>query len=294
MKQLNLVYPGFSDIKYQISKFPDGQQSITLIDAKQANPESVTIKSHLSSFKDVEIIVCANRALKNLGVKEIHLYVPYFIGARSDRKFVEGGTNYIKDVIAPIINHQKFESVTVIDPHSDVLEACIDNFTKIDNISLVNFALSQIEKENLVIISPDAGALKKIYNVAEHFQIEQVLIAAKHRDIKSGKITHTEVPNLSNYHPKSNFVIIDDICDGGRTFTEIAKVIEAHVWPRDEYFSGKIYLVVTHGIFSAGLYDLSKHFTKIFCTNSYADTKTEQHSEYTVSEDFLQQLNIYR
>jgi hypothetical protein len=27
------------------------------------------------------------------------IYVPYFLGARSDRKFTEGGINYLKDVI---------------------------------------------------------------------------------------------------------------------------------------------------------------------------------------------------
>jgi ribose-phosphate pyrophosphokinase len=290
MKILNLVYPDLSDIQYQVSHFPDGQQSVTLTDV--IKPQAILIKSRMSSIKHLEIIICATRALKNLGIKEIHLFVPYFIGARSDRKFVDGGAHYIKDVIAPIINNQGYESVTVVDPHSDVLEACLNNFKKISNIDLVRSAFTAIDntneaREKMVIVSPDAGAMKKIYDVAEHFNHDKIIIAAKHRDIKSGKITHTEVPDLNKYHPHSNFVIIDDICDGGRTFIEIAKVIEAHVWPHDEYFKGKIYLIVTHGIFSAGLYELSKHFKRIFCTNSYSDVKVEEHSEYTISNDFL-------
>jgi|694.fasta_scaffold89380_8 ribose-phosphate pyrophosphokinase len=298
MKILNLVYPDLSDIQYQVSHFPDGQQSVTLTDVLK-NPEVILIKSKLSSFRHLEIIICATKALKNLGMKEIHLYVPYFIGARSDRRFVEGGTHYIKEVIAPIINSQGYESVMVVDPHSDVLEACLNNFRKISNIDLVRTAFTAIDntneaREKMVIVSPDAGAMKKIYNVAEHFNHDKIIIAAKHRDVKSGKITHTEVPDLNKYHPHSNFVIIDDICDGGRTFIEIAKVIEAHVWPHDEYFKGKIYLIVTHGIFSAGLYELSKHFERIFCTNSYSDIKAEELSEYTVSNDFLMQTNIYK
>jgi phosphoribosylpyrophosphate synthetase len=56
-------------------------------------------------------------ALRNLGVRKINLYVPYFLGARSDRKFTEGGINYLKDVICPIINSQKFKSVTILDAH---------------------------------------------------------------------------------------------------------------------------------------------------------------------------------
>lgn len=32
MKTLNLVYPEKSDIKYQVQKFPDGQQNIVIQD----------------------------------------------------------------------------------------------------------------------------------------------------------------------------------------------------------------------------------------------------------------------
>jgi phosphoribosylpyrophosphate synthetase len=82
------------------------------------------------------------------------------LGARSDRKFTEGGINYLKDVICPIINSQKFKSVTILDAHSDVIEACIKNYKK-HNVKLVKFALTNITKmsarENLYLVSPDAG-----------------------------------------------------------------------------------------------------------------------------------------
>jgi ribose-phosphate pyrophosphokinase len=275
---------GDLNLRYKISRFPDGQQSIDL-EFTHFNDE-VTINSRLNDFKDLEVILCATAALKNLGIKTIHLYVPYFLGARSDRKFSEGGINYLKDVICPIINSQGFESVTIIDAHSDVLEACIKNYKKIDNIKLVKFALTDIDntnsaKEKLYLVSPDAGALKKIYNVAEHFGIDQIVIANKHRDIKTGKITHTEVPGLNQEPGSKNFVIIDDICDGGRTFLEIAKTIrsERHI----SIFGDRIYLVVTHGVFSAGFDELKKHFDGIYCTNSVKD----------VDNELVKQLNIF-
>jgi phosphoribosylpyrophosphate synthetase len=106
--------------------------------------------------------------------KKINLYVPYFLGARSDRKFTEGGINYLKDVICPIINSQKFKkSVTILDVHSDVIEACIKNYKKIDNVKLVKFALTNIDnkntaRENLYLKYHLMQALLKVYNVAEH------------------------------------------------------------------------------------------------------------------------------
>ena len=129
--------------KYEISTFPDGQQSLRIIEegyntfySLKNNKQGITIKSRLNSFKDLELIICANQCLKEIGVEKVRLYIPYCIGGRSDRKFEEGGINYIKTVIAPILNSQNFEKVIIMDPHSDVLEACINNFESRDNHDL--------------------------------------------------------------------------------------------------------------------------------------------------------------
>jgi hypothetical protein len=67
-----------------------------------------------------------------------------------------------------------------------------------------------------------------------------------------------------HYHG-CKFVIIDDICDGGRTFIELAKAI------LDKVPDAKIYLIVTHGLFTSGFDQLNEYFEKVFTTNSYAD-----------------------
>lgn len=114
MKTLNLVNPDASRINYKKLSFPDGQQNIIITSSIS---ESVQIKSRLNNWLDLELITCAVASLRELGVEEIHLYTPYIMGARSDRKFEEGGNNYLKDVICPIINLLNFKSVTCIDPH---------------------------------------------------------------------------------------------------------------------------------------------------------------------------------
>jgi phosphoribosylpyrophosphate synthetase len=137
--------------EYEVSRYPDGQQSIRIVekayDTYQSLKEQttpITIMSRLNSFKDLELIICANQALKEIGVKSIKLYIPYCIGGRSDRKFQEGSSNYIKNVIAPIINLQKFDEVLIMDPHSQTLENCINNFVEVTNKSLVIFAINDI------------------------------------------------------------------------------------------------------------------------------------------------------
>jgi ribose-phosphate pyrophosphokinase len=269
IQKLNLVDLENSDIKYKISKFPDGQQSIKLdmIDADLPNKITVSITSRFNSFLDLELIIAANQALREFSyVENVKLNVPYFLGARSDRKFEAGTSNYLKTVICPIINAQKFSRVTVLDPHSDVLEACLDNYHKHNNHRLVKDALTAIDnkidaQERICLVSPDAGAYKKIFDVAKYFGINRIITANKVRDIKTGNIIRTEVPTLDQ-HADLKYVIIDDICDGGRTFVELAKAM------KESRPTAKIYLIVTHGIFSAGFDTLNQYFEGIYTTNS--------------------------
>lgn len=289
---LNLAYPERSAIKFKVNQFPDGQQSVTLeAGMNLIGILSVQIISRLNNFRDLELILCVTAALRNNGIRRISLYVPYFVGARSDRQFTKGDAHYLKQIICPIINSQKFDVVTVIDPHSDVLEACLDNFEKVDNHHIVKKALTDIDnrndaRERIVLVSPDAGAYKKIFRVAQKFDIDKIITATKVRDKKTGKIHHVEIPVLDQ-HEKLKYVVIDDICDGGGTFIELSKAIKG------SRPTAEVYLVVTHGIFSNGFLELNEHVDKIYCANSYSDIDVEVHSDYTVSKDLLMQINVF-
>lgn len=277
---LNLVNPDdVLSCGYEISRFPDGQQSIRIIEKNydtflslRDRTNSITIKSRLNTFQDLELIICANQALKEIGVKSVKLFIPYCIGGRSDRKFQEGGFNYIKNVIAPIINLQNFDEVAIMDPHSDVLEACINNFVKYTNFQLLRMALAgivdkDVNNDNICLVSPDAGAYKKVFDVATWFKINKIITASKVRDVTTGKILRTEIPSIEDHGDDMKYVIVDDIGDGFGTFIELGKTI------KEQKPNAKIYLVVTHSIQSSGLDRALSLFDKVFTTNSIFDWK---------------------
>ena len=271
-RRLNLVRPdGDFDIQYKVSRFPDGQQGITIQEVYDPK-EPHEIISRLNNFGDLELILCATAALKAEGVREIMLTVPYFLGARSDRKFGQGSYHYLKDVICPIINAQGYRSVAVLDPHSDVLEACIDRLVPNSNLAFVKWALEDLgyakKPLDFTLVAPDAGAYKKVDSIARELKHPtEIVTAHKRRDLQTGQILNTTVEGIDEAQQK--FVIIDDICDGGRTFLGIAEAIKSKV------ANAKIYLLVTHGIFSAGYSQLMNHFDGIYTTNSYADISEE-------------------
>jgi ribose-phosphate pyrophosphokinase len=271
MRTLNLAHADKGDIPYKVIAFSDSQKLINLdgIYAKgNTNIEkSVQITSRMT-WEDVQLIICAKKALEEAGFKEIHLYVPYFLGARSDRKFQNGSINYLKHLICPIINNLQFKSVTVYDPHSFCLEMGLENFKCINSSNLIRHFLEQ-EKSNLknaMWLIPDKGASAKakelIIDSNYDDQLGEVVVCDKIRDIPTGKIIKTVVP-VMEFHGRDAF-IVDDICDGGGTFIEIAKVCKQHN-------VGNMYLVVSHGIFSKGLGELAQYFQGIYCTNSIND-----------------------
>jgi ribose-phosphate pyrophosphokinase len=154
---------------------------------------------------------------------------------------------------------------------------------------LVNFALESLNGRSAqtAIVSPDAGALKKIYDIAKEFNITNVTTASKVRDISTGDVLRTELPTM-DLTDIEHILIIDDICDGGRTFIELAKEIKKQT-------DKPIYLIVTHGIFSGGYEKLSDVLDGIFCTNSFKDVNfpTVRVQSRQQSEDFVKQLNVF-
>lgn len=294
MKTLNLTDLEKSDIKYKINNYPDGQSNITIESLSCSLHEGsaqiplkdlyggVEIKSRLNNFKDLELVICATKSLRGLGVREIHLYTPYFLGNRSDRKFEEGGNNYLKDVICPIINSLEFSSVTVLDSHSYVLEACLNNFRNENNSKLMNFAIDDLFKTNidfnyddLVLIAPDAGASHRILKSAEAIRFKgDIITCSKERD-ENGKLTRCVVPEFNR--DIKHVIIVDDLTDYGSTFVNIVKYL------LEKEYNCNYYLVVSHSIQSKGLLNALKYFKNIYTTNSYKEHNIEQ----------VKQLNIF-
>ena len=262
---LNLMYPEESEIKFKISHFPDGQQDVTLTQIDDVNIE---ILSRFNSFQDLELIICATKALNRFGIKNVSLYIPYLLGARSDRQFQEGGTSYLVDVVAPIINSLNFKTVTVMDVHSDVAAACINNLKIVSNFNLVHESLELINSKGFVLISPDAGALKKNYKIADLLAYKDKIYTATKSRAVDGSLSNQAIPDYQNdrfEHMNKDVVIIDDICDGGATFINLGKIIKHG---RHQKCTGKTYLIVTHGIFSKLFKELSQYFDGIYTTDS--------------------------
>lgn len=237
--------------------FPGGEPHIK-IDFDSNDIQPVLIQAMLKDSESLVWLFLATNALRQAGFNDISLHMPYVPFARQDRVMTPGEPLSIK-WFATLINSQKYKNIIILDPHSDVTTALLNNVIAKNNSQLVADALKKFGISDSVLVSPDAGQEKKIYKVAKTYQLP-VLSCSKHRDVTNGRITDIIVPrtiSLANKH----LYIIDDICDGGATFKMLADKLKL-------FEPKSINLVVTHGIFSKG-YDFAESVDTIYTTNSF-------------------------
>lgn len=190
----------------------------------------------------------------------IYLLLPYVPYARQDR-VCNPGEALAARVMCELINSQNYSTVEIWDPHSDVVPALLNNVKIVEQCELLSkLAPSQDLTTATLLISPDAGALKKVNKASRHVLAPwglEVIRADKTRNTSTGELGDTKIYGVVK---GKQCLIVDDICDGGYTFTLLAKELKAKE-------ASRIALYVTHGIFSKGVDALDDSIDAIYCPN---------------------------
>ncbi|KIC02436.1 phosphoribosylpyrophosphate synthetase [Flavobacterium sp. JRM] len=255
-------FTGQKEIDFKSFTFSGGEPHIKINPDFDVN-QKITITHRLNSFNDLGLLCLAVDALRRMDVKVIDLFIPYFPAARQDRVMIKGEPLSVK-VYADIINAMQLNKVFVFDAHSEVTPALVNNCEVIPNHTFIAAVIKTIGND-VKLISPDGGALKKIYKVSEFLGGVDVVECSKSRDVKTGRLSGFKV--YEEDLKGMDCLIVDDICDGGGTFVGLAEELK-------KKNAGKLYLAVSHGIFNKG-FEVLDCFDKIFTTNSFKDFEGE-------------------
>ena len=268
-QQIESTEPRLYPIKNDLMTFPGGEPHVKL-DMKsivtssslpKAYPDAAgggrfLIDARVANMNDFGRLLVMADAVRRLDPLFVELFIPYFPGARQDR--AQEGEALTAKVFADIINLCRFDRVTVVDPHSDVLPALVDN-VRVQHIADVIPGLLVEQMDYLV--APDQGAEKKVFAVGQKFR-KPVINARKHRDMTTGKLSGFEVmfPDDLDLSEPKHFLVVDDICDGGGTFIGLAEQfpttnVSLHLW-------------TTHGIYSKGFGELLAQYVSLHCSDS--------------------------
>lgn len=245
--------------------FPGGEVGVDInvgSEDTNYNATRVWVDARIRSSDDVMALVMATDALKrHFPLASFGLDIPYFPYARQDRVCNAGEALSVK-VMGSIINGLGYATVQLLDPHSSVAEAVIDNVYSRSQYDVFHDVKSNWS--DITIVAPDMGASKKVEEFARRVGAQGVVAFNKTRELSTGKITGMHC--LDPLSATGKYLVLDDICDGGRTFIELIKHFP---------LTATVDLAVTHGIFSKGYEIVTKEFSKVYTTDSFQDFSGE-------------------
>lgn len=245
--------------------FPDGAVWLKVTGELPAFAQLMRIRvaamRDMNDFMLLAQLVDAVRYVTDVAVS--HLQLAWLPWARQDRHMVAGDSFALK-VFANQLNTLNFDKVFILDPHSDAAAAAINNCVAIpqETCLLQSETLCRaIAQGELMLVAPDAGALKKIHNVAKATGAKSYAILTKERDVASGNLTGFAL--VAGEVAGKDLLIVDDLCDAGGTFIGSAQVLR-------EAGARSVSLYVTHGIFSKGVDNLLNNgIDAIYTTTSF-------------------------
>lgn len=227
-----------------ISSFPDG----TILMKESLRTSTQDIRWCYENDREFLALIYLVKHLRVHGAKNIYLDMPYIPNARQDRVKTHNDIFTLK-YFAELLNSLNLTRVSVLDPHSNVSEALIDNLVVRTPENYISMAIDKIPEyhcnnpidpfanpvSSLLIFYPDEGAMKRYSGMIPRPHA----YGLKKRDWETGKIIGLDVVDNGNCILGKDILIIDDICSKGGTFLHSAKKLK-------ELGANDIYLYVSH------------------------------------------------
>lgn len=266
-----------------INKFPD--------ETLRLNPNvefilnhTATICWHFESNEEMIAVMFLANHVRRIGADRVNLVMPYIPNARQDR--VKNDTDvFTLKYFAEFINNLHFNKVVVLDPHSSVSEALINNIEVESPKPYIEKVIEEIKKEindeTLIAFYPDEGAMKRYSGMLDM----PYAFGIKKRNWETGKIEGLDVAGAKDLIKDSNIIIVDDISSRGGTFYFSAKKLK-------ELGAKNVYLYISHcekTIFDGEIFK-SNLIKKVFTTNSIFTDKVK---EYADSLDLSDKIQVF-
>lgn len=221
----------------EIGSFPDGT---ILMKQGDDGKTCADIDWYYENDRELVALIYLTKHLRRLGYEFIDLYMPYIPNARQDRVKNPEDVFTLK-YFTEILNDLKFRTVTVLDPHSTVSEALINNISIMSPKNYIEETLfcmknkEHVDTDHILVFYPDSGAAKRYSDMINRYYAYGI----KKRDWDSGKIVGLDIIDNGFDLKDKDVLIVDDICSKGGTFYHSAKKLK-------ELGANDIYLYVSH------------------------------------------------
>lgn len=213
----------------------------------------------------VELLLIKDLLLNSSAEKEIFV-LPDLLWSRQDRKDMPHVPISARALAESLAYPSSISRLISVDIHADQIQGFYKSGLPFDSLhsfpSVVHFLkegklISHLEK--LVIVSPDAGGVKRAKTFAKQLKSKYPIALIYKDRAEPGEIENmTLVGDVRN----KDVFIVDDIIDSGNTQVEAAQLLVKHG-------AKKLYCYGTHGLFTKGTEELKKYFELIMTSNTH-------------------------
>lgn len=223
-------------INYQTlsqERFPDG--TLSLKTPKFHNKDHLLVIWNYENDAELFTLICVAKKFANNPKK---LFMPYLPHARMDRVKNPDTEVFTLKYFCEVINSLNFDAVVVVDAHSNVGPALLNNCENFPVKEELNYAIQSIQRDldgkDLMLFFPDEGAMKRYSD----YSPLPYSFGIKQRDWETGKITSLRIEGEVDVAGR-DVLIVDDICSYGGTFFRAAQALK-------DAGARHVYLYVTH------------------------------------------------
>lgn len=177
-------------------------------------------------------------ALKRASAKRITVVIPYYGYGRQDRK-VKPRVPISAKLVADLITVAGADRVVSMDLHAGQIQGYFN--IPVDNIFAAPILLNYIKshfRNNLVIVSPDAGGVERARAFAKRLDASLAII-----DKRREAPNVSEAMNIIGEVSGKTAIILDDMVDTAGTLTQAAAALKKRG-------SSRIYACCTHPVLS--------------------------------------------
>ena len=225
----------FSDGEIQINI----EESVRGYDIYIIQSTSFPVNNHL-----MELLIMVD-ACQRASAHTVNVVLPYFGYARQDRTAAPREPITAK-LVANMLVKAGVDRVVTLDLHAVQVQGFFD--IPVDNLFTIPLFADHYIKQGLtgsdvVVVSPKNSGVKRARNLAEYLDAPIAIIDSAQDDS-----SRDEGYIIGDVKGKKA-ILIDDILNTGKTFSEAAKIVQ-----RDG--ATEIYAVSSHGLFVKGAADL--------------------------------------
>ena len=254
-----------------IDRFADGEIKVTINecirqeDCVIIQPTCRNIDNKTSVNDSIMELLIIIDALKRGSAKSVIVIMPYYGYQRQDRKDY-GRAPISAAIIATCLESLNISKIIVFDLHAGQISGFFSNNCPLDNLYSEQYFLKYIRQfvlpkyniEDIIVVSPDEGAIKNNYRIASYLGCDIASIFKSR--VKDNEVN---VMKLIGSVKDKVVIMVDDIIDTAGTACSAAKLLK-------EEGAKEIYFFCCHGLFSRNALERIEDsvFTKVIVTNT--------------------------